>query len=66
MFIGLMRLMRLIGLMRLMWLIWLIMAANVYDGSKVILFLLYYAKQKTVPERICFDTVVHIACGFMV
>lgn len=52
--------------MRLMWLIWLIMAANVYDGSKVILFLLYYAKQKTVPERICFDTVVHIACGFMV
>ena len=27
---------------------------------------LWYAKQKTVSERICFDTVVHIACGFMV
>lgn len=66
MFIGLMRLMVLMGLIELMRLMWLIMAANVYGGSKVILFLLYYAKQKTVPERICFDTVVHIACGFMV
>ena len=56
----------LMGLIELMRLMWLIMAANVYGGSKVILFLLYYAKQKTVPERICFDTVVHIACGFMV
>jgi hypothetical protein len=66
MFIGLMRLMVLMGLIELMRLMWLIMAANVYGGSKVILFLLYYAKQKTVPKRICFDTVVHIACGFMV
>ena len=56
----------LMGLIELMRLMWLFMAANVYDGSKVILFLLWYAKQKTVPERICFGTVVHIACGFMV